>query len=161
MEQPDVEFGEEEEEQGISAEGDQDDSEIMRDSDPVPSQEEGVHDVSMDRIDEESNVGDSQSVANQAGGRKKVLKISFDEYRAISNILLMYMRREENRIENEALESTGLKRSKIVDWYLNDIIDDIDSEDDLLEKKTLVEKIIDRLVKVNLIVCAMLYESAL
>lgn len=31
-------------------------------------------------------------------------------------------------------------------WYLDQIQDEIESEDDLLERKSLIEKIIDRLV---------------
>lgn len=39
----------------------------------------------------------------------------------------------------------GLKKSELVAWYLDKIQDQIESEDDLFERKNLIEKIIDRL----------------
>lgn len=40
----------------------------------------------------------------------------------------------------------GTKRSALVAWYLDEIQDQIDSEEELLERKSLIEKIIDRLI---------------
>jgi len=42
--------------------------------------------------------------------------------------------------------SEGLKRSDVVAWYLEQVQDVIESEEELLEKKALVEKVIDRLI---------------
>lgn len=39
----------------------------------------------------------------------------------------------------------GLKKSELVAWYLDQIQDQIDSEEELLERKNFIEKIIDRL----------------
>lgn len=39
-----------------------------------------------------------------------------------------------------------MKRSVIVAWYLEQIADHIESEDELLERKVLVEKVLDRLI---------------
>ena len=41
----------------------------------------------------------------------------------------------------------GLKRSEIVNWYLHEIEQDIETEQELLDSKLLVEMVIDRLVK--------------
>lgn len=40
----------------------------------------------------------------------------------------------------------GTKKSELVAWYLDKIQDQIESEEELLERKSLVEKIIDRLI---------------
>lgn len=40
----------------------------------------------------------------------------------------------------------GTKKSELVAWYLDKIQDQIDSEEELLERKSLIEKIIDRLI---------------
>ena len=40
----------------------------------------------------------------------------------------------------------GLRRSDLVNWYLHDIEAEIDSEAELMERKTIVEKVIFRLV---------------
>jgi DNA replication licensing factor MCM6 len=43
-------------------------------------------------------------------------------------------------------DSEGIKRSAIVNWYLEQIAEQIESEEELIERKTLIEKVIDRLV---------------
>lgn len=43
-------------------------------------------------------------------------------------------------------ETQGVRRSGLVEWYLREIEGDIDSEAELIERKTIVEKVIDRLV---------------
>ena len=47
---------------------------------------------------------------------------------------------------SEEGSSEGLKRSDVVAWYLEQVQDLIESEEELLEKKALVEKVIDRLI---------------
>lgn len=89
------------------------------------------------------------SEAGTEHGRRQKLKLSYEEYRAISNLLVLYIRREEERMEDEGVEDDGLRRSHIVNWYLNEIGDDIDSEAELLQKKDLVEKIISKLIAVS------------
>jgi len=39
----------------------------------------------------------------------------------------------------------GIKKSELVAWYLDQIQEQINSEDDLLERKDFIEKIIERL----------------
>merc|ERR1712212_1233757 len=82
--------------------------------------------------------------------KKKKLKLSFEEYKAIANLLVLHLRREEEREEAGEVEdpeaSTGTKKSELVGWYLGEIQEEIESEEELVEKKVMVEKIIDRLV---------------
>lgn len=40
----------------------------------------------------------------------------------------------------------GIHRSNVIEWYLNLVADQIESEDELIEKKELIEKVIDRLI---------------
>lgn len=40
----------------------------------------------------------------------------------------------------------GIHRSDVIGWYLGMIEDKIESEDDLIEMKELVEKVLDRLI---------------
>merc|ERR1719290_262685 len=79
--------------------------------------------------------------------KKKKMKLSYEDYRNISNLLVMHMRKEEESMEesSEATETTGLKRSAIINWYLSELGEDIESEAELIEKKALVEKVLDRL----------------
>ncbi|KAK9869221.1 hypothetical protein WA026_002971 [Henosepilachna vigintioctopunctata] len=75
---------------------------------------------------------------------KKKLVLNFEEYKTLSNMIVVHMRREEARSEEENLE--GVHRSDLIEWYLNRIADQIESEDELIEKKELIEKVIDRLI---------------
>lgn len=72
---------------------------------------------------------------------KPSLRMSFPEYRRISNLLVLHLRRVE-----EAEEEEELKRSAVVNWYLQEIESEIDSEEELVNKKGLIEKVIHRLV---------------
>ena len=43
-------------------------------------------------------------------------------------------------------DDLGTRHSSLVSWYLKEIESEIDSEQDLVEKKTMVEKVIYRLI---------------
>ncbi|XP_029931351.1 DNA replication licensing factor MCM6 [Myripristis murdjan] len=72
---------------------------------------------------------------------KPSLRLSFTEYRRISNLLVLHLRRAE-----EAEEEEQLKKSAVVNWYLKEIESEIDSEEELVNKKQLIEKVLHRLV---------------
>ncbi|XP_065350036.1 DNA replication licensing factor Mcm6 [Cloeon dipterum] len=74
---------------------------------------------------------------------KEKQKISYDEYKKVSNMIVAYMRSKETESDGEASE--GLKRSDVINWYLEHIGDDIEDEDELLARKFTIEKVIDRL----------------
>ncbi|PIO15067.1 hypothetical protein AB205_0189260, partial [Aquarana catesbeiana] len=71
---------------------------------------------------------------------KPSLRLSFTEYKRISNLLVLQLR----KIEDED-ESTQ-KKSDLINWYLKDIESEIDSEEELVNRKQIIEKVIHRLV---------------
>lgn len=75
---------------------------------------------------------------------KKKLTLSFEEYKNLSNMVVVYMRKEETNQGEENYE--GIKRSHVIGWYLRLIEEQIESEDELIEKKDMIEKVIDRLI---------------
>lgn len=103
-------------------------------------------DINLDNEDEpmdldgdghtEENVDDPEQVQP-----KKKLQVTFDEYKNLTNLLIIHMRRVE-----EGEEEVGIRRSELVNWYLENIQDQIESEEELLEKKAIIEKVIERLV---------------
>lgn len=103
---------------------------------------------------EENTNGDAGVPMDQEDGsstqvrtvQKKKMTLSFEDYKHLSNMLILHMRREENREELEGSDSTGIRRSDIVNWYLSEIADQIETEDELIERKNLVEKVLDRLI---------------
>ena len=43
-------------------------------------------------------------------------------------------------------EDGGVRHSELVNWYLKEIESEIETEAELMEKKTLVEKVVTRLI---------------
>ncbi|XP_066153716.1 DNA replication licensing factor Mcm6 [Euwallacea fornicatus] len=72
---------------------------------------------------------------------KKKMVLSFDEYKHLSNMIVVYMRKQEAKFEEE-----GTHRSDVIEWYLNLVADQIESEEELIEKKDMLEKVLDRLI---------------
>lgn len=118
VDQPDIHFDEEEEEMA-EAEDVVEDSENIR-SPPVPTP-----------------TGDSQ----QPGERqKKQLKLSYEEYKQMATLFVHYLRQKD---------SEDVRKSDVLNWYLMNIVNNASGEDlsqeDVLEKKQIGEKVLDRL----------------
>ncbi|XP_041934273.1 DNA replication licensing factor MCM6 [Alosa sapidissima] len=79
--------------------------------------------------------------AEKQSAAKPAMRLSFAEYRRISNLLVLHLRHAEEE-EDEA----ALKKSTVVNWYLKEIESEIDSEEELINKKALIEKVLHRLV---------------
>lgn len=69
------------------------------------------------------------------------LKMSFSEYKQISNLLVFHMQKME-----ESEDDCQLMKSDLVNWYLKEIESDIETETELILRKLLIEKIIYRLI---------------
>ncbi|XP_032880573.1 DNA replication licensing factor MCM6 [Amblyraja radiata] len=72
---------------------------------------------------------------------KSALRLSFVEYRKISNLLIIHLRKLE-----EEDDDASPKKSELVNWYLKEIESEIESEEQLINKKRLIEKVIYRLI---------------
>ncbi|XP_041779036.1 DNA replication licensing factor Mcm6 [Anopheles merus] len=88
----------------------------------------------------EENDQDTQAVA------KKKLTLSFEEYKNLSNMLVIHMRNEESRMESEELDREGISKTELINWYLSQVEDQLESVEELMERKVLIEKVIDRLI---------------
>ncbi|CAG0901705.1 unnamed protein product [Darwinula stevensoni] len=89
------------------------------------------------------------STQEPSADKKQKLKLSYNEYRTLSNLLIMHMRRAEANFEEVGEsegEGGGLKKSEVVNWYLEEIQEEIESEAELVQKKAIVEKVLDRLI---------------
>ena len=73
--------------------------------------------------------------------QKKKITITYDKYQMIKSLIVLKL----SEIERETGE--GVKRPEIVQWYLEQRENDIDTEAQLIEEQTLVEKVITKLVK--------------
>ncbi|NXS17265.1 MCM6 factor, partial [Mystacornis crossleyi] len=77
---------------------------------------------------------------NKDAAPKAALKLGFSEYRRISNLLVLHLRKAE-----EEEDDAALKRSELINWYLKEIESEIESEEELINKKKIIERVIHRL----------------
>lgn len=120
--------------------------------------------------------GDVNGHPEPSSQSKPSLRLSFNEYKRISNLLVLHLRRvEEGKLfvfffcffyskwlkrsiifsdffisyicsSPAAEEEEELKKSAVVNWYLKEIESEIDSEEELVNRKGMIEKVIQRLV---------------
>lgn len=120
VEQPDIHLG------------DQDDQEMEVDNDKENENGNNVN-------------GDGQNVDNGAVN-KKTFSLTFEEYKNVSNMMILHLREQEMKCIVQGTDTEGIKKSELVQWYLEQIEEMLESEDDLIERKILVERLIDRLI---------------
>jgi DNA replication licensing factor MCM6 len=86
----------------------------------------------------------------------QVLSIRYEEYVRISNMLVYQLRRHESDAESHMMDSSedsnnelnlGMRKSDLVNWFLEQIEAEIDSEATLNSKKLLCSAVIERLIK--------------
>ncbi|NXD76960.1 MCM6 factor, partial [Halcyon senegalensis] len=77
---------------------------------------------------------------NKDAAPKASLRLGFPEYRRISNLLVLHLRKAE-----EEEDDSALKKSELINWYLKEIESEIESEEELINKKKIIERVIHRL----------------
>ncbi|WAR04641.1 MC6ZB-like protein [Mya arenaria] len=100
-------------------------------------------DVPMETEEETTTQDTQEATETAAKTHKKGLKLSYEEYKQMANLMVLYMRKTEEEAEDD---SPGLRRSNLISWYLGEMESEIESEAELVEKKNVIEKVLDRLV---------------
>lgn len=114
--------------------------------------------VESDQIELEGDVSPMATADNSDNATPAAstsVSIRYDDYLRISNMLVYQLRRHESEAELRMTDDTpesedlslGLKKSEVIDWYLEQIEAEIDSETTLMAKKRQVSAVIERLVK--------------
>lgn len=93
---------------------------------------------------ETENASQDAPPAQPPSEEPKRTKLSYEEYKKMANLLACYMRHKEEVCSED--EDPGLRRSELVSWYLKEVEAEIETESELIEKKTVIEKVIYRLV---------------
>jgi len=103
-------------------------------------------DVPIENDEDETMEQEEQVEADQAP-QKKQMKLTVEEYRAMANVMVHYLRRKEAEAEEENQQERGqVKKSELVAWYLEEVVgDDVESQEELAERKQVAEKVVDRL----------------
>ena len=90
---------------------------------------------------------ESEEVDDPTETAKKSLKLTYDKYKKMSFMLIDFIRKKEEVLEGESGDGDHTpKRSDVINWYLEEQIDDITSQEEMAEQKHIVEKVVDRLI---------------
>ncbi|XP_065132772.1 MCM6 minichromosome maintenance deficient 6, like [Paramisgurnus dabryanus] len=120
-----------------------------QDDDPVTDQNElfakepaqnGGHEVN-EHPAEPMETDEAGKKAKTAAEAKPALRLSFSEYKRISNLLVLHMQKMEQLDEEQSL-----KKSELINWYLKDMESEMESESDLIARKNLIERVLHRLI---------------
>ncbi|GAB6031918.1 MCM DNA helicase complex subunit mcm6 [Chamberlinius hualienensis] len=82
--------------------------------------------------------------SKDATATKKTMSLTYEEYKTISNLLVLHLRKVVDKSEDDS--DFGLRRNDVVEWYLNEIQGELETEAELVEKKNMIEKVLDRLI---------------
>ena len=113
---------------------------IRVDQPEVHFDEEEEEDEEMENADEGDVPMDDESNAQA----RRTLKLSYEEYRTMANLIVHYLRQKEVEADESGQEG-NVRKSDVLKWYMDEICKDIESQEEALEKKQIVEKVIDRL----------------
>merc|ERR1719174_103115 len=79
------------------------------------------------------------STSRRAGRRPRKMKITYNEYQRIGQMLAA-------ELERKRLEGEEVKEEDLIAWYMEQVEDDIQTEAQLYEQTSLVQLIINRLI---------------
>ncbi|TPP64755.1 DNA helicase [Fasciola gigantica] len=113
-------------------------------------EEEQLHVPPIQDVTEHDESTEPPTTTGETAGH---LRVTYEEYRRIASLLIMRVKQwsdsEEETSSSDTADQTDTapKRSELVNWYLEEVGDEFQTEAQLAECKLLVERIIDRLIK--------------
>jgi len=123
----------------------------------LEEEEEDATPMDMGEDENQENQAPAENLENTPAEKasadapaRKPIKLSYEEYKQMANLFVIYMRRQEE--EQVDTDSAGTRRSELVEWYLKEMESEIESEDELMERKILAEKVIHRLTNVDQVI---------
>jgi DNA replication licensing factor MCM6 len=92
-------------------------------------------------VDQDENIAspDPTMTASQQT-TKKSLKLSYEEYKAMAIMIVHYLKKKESEDKEK-----DITKKDVVAWYIEEVSNDIESQDEIVEKKQIVEKVLDKL----------------
>ena len=96
-----------------------------------------------DGDDEEGDNGPDDANGMASGSTSKKTKVTYDKYISVVNLLVQRVN------EDELGSGEGVEGEKLAEWYLEQKEDELTGEEDYHAEKSLVKKIIKRMVKVR------------
>uniref|UniRef100_A0A0K0G3Z7 DNA helicase n=1 Tax=Strongyloides venezuelensis TaxID=75913 RepID=A0A0K0G3Z7_STRVS len=102
-------------------------------------------DANTENIDEENNLRHILNMTIDSPSSKKPLRITWEAYKRISDLLIGHLSSEEKKNEN-VVDYEGMKKNDLVNWYLESIADELETEQQYSYHKMVCEKVIYRLM---------------
>merc|ERR1719510_449452 len=88
-------------------------------------------------VDQDENVASPDpNLAASQQTTKKSLKLSYEEYKAMAVMIVHYLRKKDTE---------DVRKKDLVAWYIEEVTNDIESQEEIVEKKQIVEKVLDKL----------------
>jgi len=116
----------------------------------VPLDDEEDTDRNIDEAGDDNADEPMEEDGERAKGKKY---LNYEEYKKIAFMLISHIHQKEEMSEAGAeSKDYAPKKSDVVDWYLEEISAEIDSQEELLEKKTIVEKVLDKLIFSDMVI---------
>lgn len=98
--------------------------------------------------EDKENESESMEVDDTSIKRSKVdqssMKITFEKYKHLADMLVLHMRSDEEAMSEEDYE--GVRQDSLIEWYLEMIEGELETEEDLLTQRTICHRVIRRLV---------------
>ena len=114
-------------------------------------------DVDLNEEDDvpEENEDAMETEVDEPESTNKSLKLTYDKYKKMSFLLIDFIRKRDELHEGEGEGDNTPKRSDVINWFLEEQIEDITSQDEMAEQKQIVEKVVDRLIYQDQILVAL------
>merc|ERR1712241_1136505 len=88
-------------------------------------------------VDPDENVASPDpNLAASQQTTKKSLKLSYEEYKAMALMIVHYLRKKDTE---------DVHKKDVVAWYIEEVTNDIESQEEIVEKKQILEKVLDKL----------------
>merc|ERR1712241_1329424 len=114
---------------------DQPDVDLDEDDDEEEEINGGAENGDMETNDDNAATPAPQSQG--PGDKRAPVKVSYEEYKNMARMFVHYLRRRE---------ADNVRKSDVLNWYLEEMVTTGEpSQEELLEKKMIVEKVLDRL----------------
>ncbi|XP_046846761.1 DNA replication licensing factor MCM6-like [Xenia sp. Carnegie-2017] len=108
--------------------------------DEEDEQQEGMNEDENDVTPAENGLINGHGDAS--GTSKSRVRLSYEDYRQMANLIVIHIREEEEKKE----DGESLRRSEVVNWYLKELESEIETEEELAHQKFIVDKVLDRLI---------------
>lgn len=108
--------------------------------------EEGDEDLPAETDENMDEAGDAGEEQHDEETRKikKKMTVSYEEYKTMATNIIHYLKNKEEEAERKGVEG-ATKKTDVINFYLSEIDKDLESIEELAQRKQILDKVIDRM----------------